>query len=764
MEKKISGGIREKESILEWLLKQRSFSPTAIIAMVVVGMALSLASYHFYSSVFGELNSRIHSSIHLTFIMVIAFFLFPLRKRTRPQKLSWYFVIDLLCIFTTLAVEIYILRDIEGFYSRFGMLSKGDVIAGILCIVLLLELTRRTVGWVMVVIACFFLLQARFTEYFPVIFYGPPHSWHYIIDHLFMQNDGIFGVPLIIMASYIMLFMFLSSFLLRTNVGSFFIRLAYALTGHMTGGPAKTAVVASGLMGTMSGTSVGNAVATGSFTIPLMKSQGYKPQFAGAVEACASSGGQIMPPVMGAAAFIMAGLLGVSYLEIVKAALIPGGLFFFSVFMMVHFEAKKLGMKKASKIDLHSVKELMLKEGYLLLPIALIVFLLAIGRSVIMAAFWTILSVFILSFIKKETRLNPITFLSALEEGVKSAIPVAIACAAAGIIIGSVFVSGVAMKFSSIIISASGGHLWMALVLTMFLSILLGMGMPSVGTYITLAALVVPAIIDLGVHPIAAHLFAYHFGIKSGITPPVAIVAFAAAGLAGSPPMLTGWTAFRIGITAYIVPYMFVYGKQLIMIGSPVAVVIATITAVIGVISLSGGMQGWLLKKANLGERCLMILAAILLIKPGLLTDLAGIGVFLLSIASQKTHFSLVVDRIFSTALLPLTLPYRRISRSFGMIFEYFEMRFEKGVKQTADLIEAPALSTESRSLEKSHKNIQWFILLVIFAIYYYLGRQSFMVMHANAFLFITVLLSYGGLGVIYWTHRMDLRKNGGWI
>jgi TRAP transporter 4TM/12TM fusion protein len=391
-------------------------------------------------------------------------------------------------------------------------------------------------------------------------------------------------------------------------------------------------------MASVSGSAVANVVTTGSFTIPLMKRIGYRPYFAGAVEACSSSGGQIMPPVMGAAAFVIAEFLNVPYLEVALAGLFPALIYFFSIFVMVHFEARKRNLATVSKAELPNLKEEIKRSGHLFLAIIVIVVLMMLGYTPMFAAFWAIISILVLSSLRKETRMTPTDILSAFEEGARMAVSVSVACAAAGVIIGCVFVSGIGLKFTNVIVSLADGNLWIALFLTMGASLVLGMGLTTTAVYITLAALVIPALIKMGVVPIAAHLFAFYFGLVSAITPPVALASFAAAGIAESEPMQTGWCSLRLGIAKYVLPFVFVFTPGLLFVGNWNQIVLAIVGGFAGIYALTATTEGWIISKITWPLRVLLSLCAFLFFTPGL--DLSTISGLAIQMPHWLTHLS----------------------------------------------------------------------------------------------------------------------------
>jgi TRAP transporter 4TM/12TM fusion protein len=622
--KKLEYQETRKESILEFLLTQKRGLSHYWLEVMVCVTSLSLSVYHLFVGYAGSMEAHAFRSTHLAFIMVLCFLLRPLgRKQWTDPKNAW-FALDMLFVLLTIAIQVYTLWDLDAFTLRGGNPNDWDIIAGTVLIVLLLEATRRTVGWAMVFIVVFFLAQTAFSDYFFWIFYGPPTPWDTMMDFFFLRQDGIYGIPLMVMATYIFLFILFGAILVRSGAGRFFINLALAITGSRVGGPAKASVVSSCLMASVSGSAVANVVTTGSFTIPLMKRIGYQPHFAGAVEACASSGGQIMPPIMGAAAFIIAEFLNIPYLHVALAGLFPALIYFFSIFVMVHFEARKRNLVTISPNELPSFKEEVKRGGHLFLSIVIIIVLLVIGYTPMFASFWAIISILVLSSLRKETRMSPVDILSALEEGARMAVPVSIACASAGLIIGCVFVSGMGLKFANIIVYLARGSLWIALILTMIASLILGMGLTTTAVYITLAALVIPALIQMGVTPIAAHLFAFYFGLVSAITPPVALAAFAAAGIAGSNPMVTGVHSFRLGIAKYILPFVFVYAPGMVFVGNWHQIVLTIVGSFAGIYALTISTEGWLLVEVKWPVRVFTAFCALLFFLPGLNISISG--------------------------------------------------------------------------------------------------------------------------------------------
>ncbi len=622
---------------LERLLLGKVHGAVKAVLLVSTIIAIALAIFHLYVAAFGTPEGRSFRSVHLTVMLVLAIFMFPLFRRSIRDPIVVAgdsrnglriagFGIDLLLVASVLFIEVYTIWDIEAFQLRLGDKYPPDLIVGGILIVLVLEATRRAVGWAMVFVTGFFVLHTLSADHFYGFFYGPPVRFPKFIDTLFVASDGIFGIPLHVVATYIVLFIIFGAVLIRSGAGRFFIDLAVALTGHRMGGPAKAAVLASGFMGTVSGSAVANVVTTGSFTIPLMKNIGYRPRFAAAVEACASSGGQITPPIMGAAAFIMAEFLEVRYSSIIVAAAIPAFLYFATIYFMVHLEADKHDIGSIPKEKLPRVGEVLAGGWHLLIALLVLVYFLIVGYTPMKSAIWGLGTLFALSFIKKGTRMSPVDLLAALEAGVRATVPVTIACACAGIIIGSVFVSGLGLKFTQSVIEISHGNLLILLALTGISAIILGMGITTTAVYITVAALIVPALIKSGIVPIAAHMFAFYFGVVSAITPPVALASFAAAAIAKTPPMATAVELTRIGIAKYIVPLVFVYDPSLLFVGPLWLTAVSTALAMTGLWVLSIGFAGWYRGPINPLQRLAVIVAAILILLPPLdrIADLPG--------------------------------------------------------------------------------------------------------------------------------------------
>ena len=612
------------------------------IIIICSWLSIGLAFYHLFVAVYGTPEGRSFRSVHLSVMMILAVFIYPVFRKSINDKIilpndeKGNFlrllgsVYDLLIIISIIFVQLWTTWDVETFMMRYGDKYIGDIIVGSILIFLVLDGTRRAVGWAMVFVAGFFMLHALYAHKFFGFFYGPPTRLAKYIDTLFMTSDGIYGIPLYVASTYIVLFIIFGAILIRSGVGRFFVDLAISLTGHRTGGPAKAAVVASGMTGTVYGSAVANVVTTGSFTIPLMKNYGYRPRFAAAVEACASSGGQITPPIMGAAAFIMAEFLEAPYSYVILAAIIPAFLYFVTIYFMVHVEAEKHGIEKIDKSMLPNVIDVLKSGWHMLLSLVVLIALLIYGYTAMKAGFWAIISVIFLSFFKSNTRMSVVDLLGAFESGIKSTVPVTIACACAGIIIGSVFVSGLGLKFTQSVIDLSGGMLFPLLCLTAISAIILGMGMTTTAVYITVAALIVPSLIQAGVTPIAAHMFAFYFGVVSTITPPVALASFAGAAIAKSPPMATAVESSKVGIAKYIVPFAFIYNPALLMEGSYWISLYSLLSVLLAYWSMTLGLEGYLNKPLNVYTRIIAFISSILLLLPPL-SIFYGVSGFLLN-------------------------------------------------------------------------------------------------------------------------------------
>ncbi|MFH1123743.1 MAG: TRAP transporter permease [Pseudomonadota bacterium] len=560
----------------------------------------------------------------LGLLLALTFLTVPATKNSPRDRLPWY---EIPLILASLVVCGYIFFTASTIIDHPPWATPYEQVLGIVCILLLLEATRRMVGLAIVVVAVFFFFYALYCNYFPGILAGKGYPFSRAMAVMYLSQDGIFGSLLNITVVVIFAFILFASFLRATGGGHFFTDLAFGLVGRMRGGPAKAAVIASSLFGTMSGSAVANVAATGSVTIPLMKQSGYRPHFAGAVEAVASTGGQLMPPVMGAAAFIMADFLGISYVKVCIAALLPAVLYYFGLFTMVHLEAVKIGLTGLPPEKLPSLIVTLRRGWMYLLPLGVLIYYLAVkGYSAEASAIYAVACLFLVSLFKKETRLGLRRLIDTFVETALGMIDIVVVCALIGIIMGALSLTGMGLNLAGGLVTLSGGHLMALLLLAAAGAYILSMGLPTTPCYIMLATLIAPAIIKLDVNPLAAHLFVYYFGMASMITPPVCPAAIVGAGIAGASMMQTGFQAMRLGILILIIPFMFVYNNVLLLEGTVLSVTLAVLTSLIGVIGLGASIEGFLLARTNWIQRILLAGAALVLIYPGWKTDSIGIG------------------------------------------------------------------------------------------------------------------------------------------
>ncbi|MBQ4567812.1 MAG: TRAP transporter permease [Desulfovibrio sp.] len=625
------------------------------LELLVKVICIAFSAFHLYTAAMGAYPPQIQRAAHLGFVLVLIYLLYPARATASKHKLAWY---DALLALAGGTVCAYIIWNYDVIVLDAGPPTEMDFWFGCAAILLVLEATRRIVGLPITLVAVVFLLYAKFGNLIPGMLGHRGFSIERIVGHMYLTTEGLFGMPLGVSASFVFLFILFGAFLHSTGLGKFFIDLALAAAGRYVGGPAKVAVLASGFFGTISGSSVANTVSTGTFTIPLMKSVGYRGAFAGAVEAASSTGGQIMPPIMGAAAFIMAQFLGMGYAEIAKAALIPALLYYLAVGFMVHMEAKRLGLVGIPRERLPRTWLVLRQGGYLLIPILVLIWLLMQGYTPLKSAYYCIITTVLISLLANnikavagasasnisETRAfiecNKLAFkdiLLAMENGGRLALGVAAACACTGFVIGVVSLTGLGLKLANAILTLSAGNLALTLVLTMLASIVLGMGLPTTAKYIVLATIAAPAITQLGVPVLAAHLFILYFGILADLTPPVALAAYAAAGIARSEPNATGFMAVKLAFAGFLIPYIFCYNPGLLMIGaSNMEVLFIVLTAGVGIASLSFASVGYWLRDLFIWERLLLVAAAITLITPGLITDIVGISLMAVTFALQR--------------------------------------------------------------------------------------------------------------------------------
>lgn len=598
-------------------------------AKLVALIAIAMSCFHFYTSGFGLLLAQKQGAVHLAFTLCLVFLLYPASsKQSKTSGIPFY---DFILGAVGVASAMYLVVFFNELTTRAGLPTQTDLIMGFLLIVTLLEATRRISNPVLPCLAVAALLYCYFGRSLPEMIAHRGFSVQRIVNHMYLGTEGIFGTPLEVSSTFVFMFILFGSVLEKTGLGKFIIDLSMALAGWSTGGPAKVAVVSSGLMGTVSGSSVANVCTTGMFTIPLMKSVGYEPHFAGAVEAVASTGGQIMPPVMGAGAFIMAQFLGVPYLEVALAAVVPALLYYFAVMVQVHFEATRLGLKGIPWAQLPPLWPLIKSKGFLLIPLIAIIYFLIAGYTPLRAAFNGILVSFALSWLNKETRLTPTRILEAFQSGARGAIGVACACATVGMVVGMGTLTGLALRIANAIVTLAGGSKILTLFYTMLASIILGTGLPTTANFIVTSTMAAPALFKLGVPAKAAYMFVFYFGIAADLTPPVALAAYAGSGIAGSDPMKTGITAFKLALAGFLIPYIYVYNPMLLFIDVvPLQMVQAIFTAMLGVFLLSMFTIGYYKASIPLYLRLIAFAGALGLLIPGSMTDAGGIAVLVL--------------------------------------------------------------------------------------------------------------------------------------
>ena len=593
---------------------------------LIAVLTIFLLLFHLYCGAYGPPTNIVFLPIHLMTTLAILFLVHPLGRQW-SEPLVPASAVDLLCVAACFAIAVYFLDQIEDYQLRLADLRPVDRVASIALVVLVLEAVRRTVGWALIVIALFFCFHALTANYFPGVFFGPPISFESLLQTLLFGDTGLFGIPIFVMAQYIVLFLLFGRLLQSTGAGAFFTRLAFAFFGHRVGGPAKAAVVSSGLFGTVSGSGVSNVLTTGSFTIPMMMRLGYRPAFAGGVESAAAVGGAIMPPVMGAVAFMMAEFMGVPYLQVAIAAAIPALLYYFAIYWTVDFEARKFGLQRLARADLPNPWRVLMRHGHLAAPLLLIVVMLIMGYSIVLVALVSSLGVFLLSF-TSSSKLTPSRIGEALESAGRSSCSLSATCACAGLIIGAIFSTGLSVQITQSVLGLAQNNLWLILLISAVIALILGTGLTASAVYITMVATVVPLLKAAGVPTMGAHMFAFYYGVVSDITPPTALAAVAAAGLARANPMTTMIEASRIGITAYLVPIAFVSQPALLMQGSVVEILMATVTVAIGLIALAGALTGHTLAPLGPVRRGMLFAAAFLLIAPfgHFGADIAGVA------------------------------------------------------------------------------------------------------------------------------------------
>lgn len=624
---------------------------------ITVVISVIFVVFQLYATLSGTVTAQILRATHLAFVQLLAFLLFPPTKHSSKNTLPWY---DVVLGVAGAACWLYIVFNFDSLVRRSGNNTVLDVVIGIIGILILFESCRRIVGLPIMIIAGAFIIFAFAGKYLPGFLHHRGYSLQRIVCHLFYNTEGIMGTPIGACSTFIFLFILFGALLEKTGIGHFFIDVCNAIAGGASGGPAKVAVLSSALLGTVSGSSVSNTVGSGSFTIPMMKKLGYKGEFAGAVEAAASTGGQLMPPIMGAAAFLMAESLGMPYITVVKAAIIPAILYFTGIFITVHLEAKKLGLKGLPKEQLPQFLPLILRKGYMILPLVVIIFFLCSGKTAVFAALMGIVACIVVGLgvsitdlaHGKKPSFGGKDIVEVMCTAARNIISVAIACGMAGIIIGIVTLTGLGLRLGNELVSLAHGKLFFTLIFTMLASVILGMGAPTTANYLITSTITAGAIIALGIQPLAAHMFAFYFGIIADVTPPVALAAIAGAAIAKAKPMKTAVNATKLAVGAFIIPYMFVYNSKMLMIDASVfSIITIIITAIFGMFGISVALEGYgfyntgffynskkpkgLIIAFDVTERILFAFAGLMCVIPETKSDIIGTALLLLLITYQ---------------------------------------------------------------------------------------------------------------------------------
>jgi TRAP transporter 4TM/12TM fusion protein len=611
----------------------REYKPGGVMSIAIYLVGLAMSFFHIYVLTIRAIDPWYFRTLHVVFAGILVFTLVPGWKMKRADRLP---IADIIFILMLLVPAAYIFIEFDEWIYRVGVVPETwDFIMSLMFVVAVWEMARRASGWPLAILAGLFILYGHFGSYMPGLFYHKGYAWDRMITYLF-SLDGILGLPVLASAHYIFLFVLFGAFVDSSGAGRFFVDFARCIAGRARGGPAKVSIVSSALIGTASGSSVANVVVDGVLNIPLMKASGFRGAVAGAIEAMNSTGGQIVPPVMGAGAFLMAEVLGVPYPKVALAAVIPAFFYYGAAYFMIDFYSASIGLKGLKREELPIFSKIMADKGYLLIPIiVLLVCLMILMYSPYRAAIIGIISLIIVSWVKSSTRMGPKKILDVLSKGARGSMEIAATCAAAGIIVGVLTQTGLGTKFAMIIFNYSGGNLYIAMIFTMLIAIVLGMGMPTTAAYAICASVLAPALIQMNVPEIAAHLFIFYFACLSALTPPVALASFAAAAIASAKTWEVGWQGMRFAIAGFIIPFMFVLGPAMVLEGTAFEITSVVVTGTIGVIALAASVQNWLLTRCLLWERIVLFVAAITLIKPGLITDVIGFGLLLVVILIQ---------------------------------------------------------------------------------------------------------------------------------
>ena len=624
------------EILREYSAEDNERQLNKVTAWIVNGFSLFISLFLLYTAIFGAFDALKQRSLYLLGAMTILFLIYPAFSKSKSKTVPWY---DYIFSLVSFLACLYVFVNYVPILARMGISNHTDQVVFVILAVLILEGTRRLVSPALAIVTIVFLVYAFFGDKMPGMFRTKAGGLARMTDHMFMIPEGIFGSPLGSAATYVSLFVLFSSFLSECGMGDFIRDGALALTGRQTGGPAKVAVISSAAFGTISGAAAANVVGTGTFTIPLMKSVGYPPEFAGAVEACASTGGQLIPPVMGAACFIMAEYIGMPYANIMLAGLVPGFLYYLSVFLTVDLRSKKLGLTGIPKDQLPSGKQALKERGHLLIPFLAVIYMILRQYTISRAALVGLILTVLVAPLRKETRMSFKQMGWALINSGKKTVSFGVSCACVGMIIGVATLTNVGTVLGNAILEISKGNLFVTLLLVMVMSIIMGMGMPTVAVYIVQATVTAPVLMKLGVPMLTAHFFCFYFGIIACITPPVAVPSYAAAAIAGCNPSRTGWAAFKMAIPAFLIPFVFVYEPAMLLNGGgggPVNAVLCIFTCIVGVYLVAIGMEGFLKGPLPKWKRALALAGGLLAIVPEHITDLVGVAVLVYLFISER--------------------------------------------------------------------------------------------------------------------------------
>lgn len=597
-------------------------------------LAAIFSVYHLIVSGFFPIMAMKHRAVHVMGVLVLIFMTFPVLKKKKKENISLF---DWLIIIASLYVGIYTIVSIDIIAARGGSYTTLDTVTGAILLILILEASRRAIGNTLVILSLSFVGYALFGQYLPGLFRHAGFSSTRLIDQLYLTTEGVFGITTGVSATYVFLFVLFGAVLAKSGLADFFNKFAISLAGRRDGGPAKVAVLGSGLLGSISGSAASNVATTGIFTIPLMQKVGYTPRFSAAVESAASTGGQILPPVMGAGAFLMAEFIGVPYITIAYAAIIPALLYYFSLWVAIDLRAKRKGLEKLEKKDLPNLKEAIKNQGHLAIPLIVIVVLLVNGFTPLYAASRGILLAIIVSFIRKSTRLTPKKIWDAFVEGARISLGVAIACITVGYIVGIISLTGLGTRLGSAVLSLSSGYILLTLILVMLVSLIMGMGLPTSAAYIVAVAVAGPALTGLGIEPLTAHMFVFYFAILAGITPPVAITAYVGAAIADTSPNKTALLSLRLAIVGFIVPYMFVFSPSILLVEGTISdTIIVVVSSIIGIIFLAASFERYLFTNMNIPITLVSFITAAFLLIPGLTTGLVGVVLSIVLVILQR--------------------------------------------------------------------------------------------------------------------------------